>query len=241
LHYAFLKGLTIITSIKNNYLTAYLNRPNMLELAKALLVRGANVNARIATPVQMFHSNCECGINAAGATPFLLAAGSGDVAAMRLLTAAGADPLLATKDNVTPLMAAAGIGRVDDPKDDEKKVELDAVKVAIEMGNNVNRTNAKGRTALHIVAYTGNDEIVKYLAEKGAQVNLRDKIGQTPWTIAEHIIPDSAIGAEKIHTAHKSTADLLLKLGATRLTMEDFPPSEAAAGTQPQAGPAGPE
>ena len=47
----------------------------------------------------------------AGATPFLLAAASGDVTIMRTLLAQGADPALRTNDGVTPLMAAAGVGR----------------------------------------------------------------------------------------------------------------------------------
>jgi ankyrin repeat protein len=212
----------------------------MMDLVRALLAHGVNVNARIAKHNQMFHSNCECGINTAGATPFLLAAGSGDVAAMRLLAAHGADPLMATDERVTPLMAAAGIGRVDDPKDDEKKIELGATKLAVEMGNDVNAVNVKGRTALHIVAYTGADEIAQFLIEKGAKVDVKDKIGQTPWTIAEHVIPDTAIGAEKIHPSHKSTAELLLQHGASRLTMADFPPADSIVAQQPNVAPVAP-
>jgi uncharacterized protein len=240
LHYAFLKGFATVTSVKPYYLTTYLFRPNMLELAKALLAHGANPNARIAKNFQMFHSVCECGINPAGATPFLLAAAVGDIGAMRILAAAGADPKLATVESTTPMMAAAGIGRVVDPNEEEKKGALEAVKLALELGNDVNAANEKRRTALHVAAYTGNDALVQFLAEKGTKLDAKDFIGQTPWTIAEHIMPDAAISAEKIHPAHPSTAELLLKLGATKLTADDFPPPSTLAEKRPEVAPVSP-
>ena len=80
----------------------------------------------------------------AGATPFLLAAATGDVGIMRTLLAKGADPKLATNDGVTPLMVAAGVGLADDRLPEEAKGALEAVKMLVEMGADVNAANKDG-------------------------------------------------------------------------------------------------
>ena len=49
----------------------------------------------------------------------------------------------------------------------------------------------------------------------GADVNARDKGGETPWTRAMSLSNDGEI-------VHESTANLLLKLGAKRLTLADL-------------------
>ena len=93
-----------------------------LAFAKVLLARGANPNVRITWDEIAFDHddgevksppNIAAGrdfISMVGATPFYLAAKSGDTALMRVLVANGADPRFPTVQGVTPFMAAAGIG-----------------------------------------------------------------------------------------------------------------------------------
>ena len=78
-----------------------------------------------------------------GATPFYLAARNGDVPYMRLLAAHGADPKIPTVLGVTPLIAAAGLdyweGESAGPFTGVSEAErLDAVKLAIQLGNDIN-------------------------------------------------------------------------------------------------------
>ena len=64
-------------------------RQAKLQLVKALLAHGANPNARMTQRPPGFAGGYT---DAAGATPFLLAAATADIEMMRLLLAAGADP-----------------------------------------------------------------------------------------------------------------------------------------------------
>ena len=77
-----------------------------LELVKKFAKHGANLNARMTRRVNMGLT----GLNTLGATPFLMAARSGDAELMRTLAALGADPLIPNADNATPLIVAAGLG-----------------------------------------------------------------------------------------------------------------------------------
>jgi ankyrin repeat protein len=158
-----------------------------------------------------------------GATPFLLAAASYDASLMRILAASGGDPRLATEENTTPLIMAAGLGeglgKLAERTEEEDRCALEAVKLLVELGADVNKANDTGLTALHSAAYMGADAIIQLLADQGAKVDVKDKYGQTPLSIAERIIPASLVdGYLKPTSIHKSTADLLRKLGAKPLT-----------------------
>ena len=105
LHYAFLKGLTAARNLHifSDEGFAYYMRPDMLSLVKALLAHGANPNVRLEKEVQNFGPimGSSAPDYLGSATPFMLAAATGDVAGMRLLAAAGADARLTTTGNRT--------------------------------------------------------------------------------------------------------------------------------------------
>jgi ankyrin repeat protein len=126
-----------------------------LQLAKKLLEHGANPNARVDWRESTFGKeggtarnppNIRLGrhlLSYIGATPFYVAAKNGDAPLMRLLADHGADPTLTTKAGITPLMVAAGLdyweGEAPGPFTGVSEAErLDAVKLAIELGNDVN-------------------------------------------------------------------------------------------------------
>jgi ankyrin repeat protein len=143
----------------------------------------------------------------------LLAAATGDVKIMKLLLAKGADPLLTTDDGTTPLMAAAGISRSEDRTKEEEKNALDALKLTVEMGGDVNATNKNGFTAMHGAAYTGANEIIQFLAGRGAKLNVMNKFGETPLSIAAGD-PNGLVGAGNgaSQPVHESTEALLRNL-----------------------------
>lgn len=219
LHYALQKGLSTIAGVRISSLFSYLFRPNMLELVKVLLTRGADPNARINTDPHWYDDAPNMRVE--GATPFLLAAASYDATAMRVLAENGADRLMATNENVTPLIAAAGAGRRGQQTrtEEEEKRALEAVRLAVELGADVSAANVRGQTALHVAAYMGSDAIIQFLMDKGAKVNLKDKYGQTPLSIAQNIIT-IGLGDDsprRPREFHKTTSELLLKLGAVPL------------------------
>ena len=115
---------------------------------------------------------------AAGTTPFTRAARSADVELMHLLLDKGADPKLVGKDNQTALLVAAGVAWTDHIKGTEAEA-LEAVKLCVSLGLDVNAATDKGETALHGAAHRGADSIAKYLIDNGANVNARNKRGFT--------------------------------------------------------------
>ena len=181
-----------------------------LSFVKALLAHGANPNARAATNPRSEGGNH--GGVLAGGTPFLMAAIAGDVRVMRTLLASGADPQLATARQTTPLMMAAGMSMPYGPPVPESNA-LEAVKLCLEVGNDINAANANGETPLHAAAYRGLEganSIVQFLVDHGARINAKNKRGWTPLTIAEGIFFLGGAGG----SASPSTAELLRKLGA---------------------------
>ena len=202
---------------------------NMLGLAKALLARGANPNAPMRTPPPELRLRRKPIVNLTGATPFLLASAASDLNSMRTLVEARANPLVTTvtdpkeflkeghgddnqiQGNATPLMVAVGMGRQDDFGREEERRALEAAKVLVELGADVKEATATGWTPLHAAAFLGADTLIEFLAEKGANVNVKNGCGQTPLSLAEGT---DARGLLQRVTPHPKTAQLLRKLGA---------------------------
>jgi len=214
--------------------------PNMPDLLKALLAQGADPNARVTKgfPPYNYPPFARADINnmtllrQPGATPFLLAAASGDVAAMRALVAAGADPLQATQDGVTPLMVAAGLGRLEDRTPPEETRALKAVQFGVELGADVNAADKDGETALHGAAYRGSNAIIEFLVSKGARLDPKDRYGQTPLSVAQgdpfRFVDPRDKRYRGLINAHQSTAELLLKMGAPPVTRSEARSAPAA-------------
>jgi ankyrin repeat protein len=147
--------------------------------------------------------------NLVGATPFLIAAQANDVAVMRELVSHGADPNVPTNDGVTPLMVAAGVFHLPGMSRSTEDAALEAVKLCLDLGADVNAVTKKGDTALHGAAWRHHaDSIVTYLVEHGANMNAKNKRGWTPLVIAEGIFT----GGNTVFSP--STTELLRKLGA---------------------------
>jgi ankyrin repeat protein len=155
-----------------------------LDLVKKLVAKGANVNARMTRRVNLTNTR----FNEQGATPYLLAAVTADAEYMKALVALGADPLLTNDDGSTALMAAAGIGTRSPGEDAGTEEEvIEAMQVALDHGADINAVDDHGETAMHGAAYKNLPEAVKFLASKGAKIdvwNARNEYGWTPLTIA---------------------------------------------------------
>ncbi|HYR89494.1 MAG TPA: ankyrin repeat domain-containing protein [Terriglobia bacterium] len=155
-----------------------------IEITKRLVAHGANVNARMTKRGNAGVTD----LNMMGATPFLMAARAGDAEFMRLLAQLGADPLLPNSDNTPPLTVAAGVGTRSPGEDAGTETEaLEAVKAALELGGNLDAVDNNGETAMHGAAYKFLPSVVRFLAEKGARIevwNKPNKLGYTPLKIA---------------------------------------------------------
>jgi ankyrin repeat protein len=158
-----------------------------LEFVRTLVAKGADVNVRATKRPQMGLTT----LNSVGATPFLLAARTADFELMRLLAELGADPKLPNEDNTTPLLVAAGVGTQNPGEDPGTEPEvLEAVKVALELGNDLNAVDNNGETVMHGAALKHVPSVVRYLAERGARMDVWNRAntrGWTPLKIAEGV------------------------------------------------------
>jgi uncharacterized protein len=162
------------------------DRGPVLELIRLLLERGANPNLRTReSPPVREHLLSITGtlewVDFTGQTPFLTAALAGDVTVMRLLLEHGADPHIPTFGGTTPLMTAAGVNWVVSQTYTEgPDALLEAVKLCVELGMDVNAVNSMGLRAIHGAANRGSDGIIEYLASVGADLEVADNEGRTP-------------------------------------------------------------
>jgi ankyrin len=195
-----------------------IDRAPYLELIQVLLDKGADVNARTkeVPPIRrefLRITGSLSWVDFTGQTPFLTAALAGDVTVMKLLLKYGADAKIPTYSGTTALMAAAGVNWVVDQTFDEGPAALlEAVKLCVELGMDVNAVNSMGLTALHGAANRGSDEIIRYLVEQGARIDVKDAEGRTPLTWAEGVFLATHPARPK-----PSSIELLKQLASTGL------------------------
>jgi ankyrin repeat protein len=159
-----------------------------LQFVRKLVEHGANVNLRLAEG-----KGGRGVLNHKAMTPFMMACFTADIPLMKLLVELGADPLTKNADDSTTLMAAAGLGALAPPEESGSEDEvLEAAKFLLSRGADINAVDKNGETAMHGAAYKMLPRVVKFLAERGAKIeiwNQKDKWGWTPLRIAQGYRP----------------------------------------------------
>jgi ankyrin repeat protein len=151
-----------------------------LDLVARLLERGADPNQGLKTPLLMRQHEFGDGGLGEGATPLMRAAKAGNTALMGVLLDKGADPNRAMKSGTTALMVSVNRqGRLSGPM----STTIATATLLLERGADINAVNANGDTALHVAVSKG-DELVKFLVEKGAKLDAKDKYNRTPLDVA---------------------------------------------------------
>jgi ankyrin repeat protein len=181
--------------------------PESLALINALLEAGVNPNAQLAfkEPSRGGRDNrFGDDLLTTGATPLLRASQTFDNDVVRALLSRGARVDLPTASGVTPFMAAAGIGTrlgssVLGPgvPDNAVALSLETMEMLRAAGADVNAritditsltariarantlTDRQGQTTLFFAAESGRTQVVRYLLDHGAKVDVADEMGRT--------------------------------------------------------------
>ncbi|MEE2637005.1 MAG: ankyrin repeat domain-containing protein [Acidobacteriota bacterium] len=209
-----------------------LGRLDGLDMVQVLVAHGADPNLPQEQEPRDGNRNM---LDRTGATPFLLAAKAADVPMMQLLADLGADPTRRTFNGATPLMSAAGVGiwKIgENPGTNEEA--LAAASLAWQLGNDVNAADGNGDTALHGAVHRGAESLVRFLVEKGANLDTVNKTGWTALSIAQGVFYPNTFNR------HPNIVTILDGLGAdprtgTRRPMDLAPwERQALAANSPQ-------
>jgi ankyrin repeat protein len=194
-----------------------------LEMIARLLKAGANPNAQLKLLPPFRNIGADRGLDtmlSIGTTPLIRAAKAFDAAAIELLLKAGADPNLPNAQDITPTMAAAGLGSVDaDTRgwfttEDTQQRSIAALKLLLDAGGEINaKGGRRGQTPLHGAAFWGWNDVVKYLVDRGAKLDAKDAQGKTVVDAALGKAGGNSRGGQRIDV-HPDTAKLLESLGA---------------------------
>jgi ankyrin repeat protein len=167
-------------------------------LVRTLLAHGASPHERLNTwtPTRRQSSDRHFEPELVGTTPFWLAARYTLPNVMRLLVERGADPLFVHRSDrvvdgrsgtayehhqeaTTALMAAVGMGGggpawVPPERSQRESLALETVRLAVELGIDVNSANVDGHTALDAARSLKWETVAAFLVEKGARPGAKD-------------------------------------------------------------------
>ncbi len=171
------------------------------EMVTALLDHGANPNTPLKTwtPTRRSSDDWYFDPSLIGATPYWLAARFTEPDVMRLLVKHGADPKFVhhadyiaeqgfgqveRKETVNAVAAATGILRVSPwveiPRNEREPLMLETVKLAVELGADVNLPDTDGRTALDAARAERYQSVVDFLVAQGAKAGTGAGRGRGP-------------------------------------------------------------
>jgi len=204
-----------------------------LELVKALLAHGSDPDALVlhGTPGRRLGADYSLRHQMIGVNAFWLAARFAEVPIMRVLAESGADPFTVQKDGTTALKAAMGfVGGLTENRqhrygvpplepEEEERLTLEAARLAVELGVDVNAANDAGDTALHDAVRQRFNSVIQFLADRGADLNVKNKRNQTPLALALADRRGAGADGDQSGSDRQSTAALLRKLGAKEETL----------------------
>ena len=188
-------------------------RIDSIDVIKKLIAHGVDIDARMTR--NGMKDGQRSRLNRLGATAFFLAAKNTDIEAMRTLVDGGANPLLPSGDGTTPLMVAAGVA-IFIPGEDggslpgQESEVLEAVRLCLDLGTDVNAVNARSETALHGAAFRGINAVVDVLVERGARLDASTVEEWTPLALA------NGLSYSDFYKAQTHTADHLRDLMQAR-------------------------
>jgi ankyrin repeat protein len=171
-----------------------------LDVVRALIKHGADVNAVLKTPTLRRHHSTGDGSMGEGTTPLMRAARFGDAAAMKVLIESGADPSRRQANGTTALLFASGVGfqigdggfaRTDRGTEEDA---IAAIRLFLDAGADVNVANNTGETPLHAAAARDGGAIIRYLVQRGGKLDAKDKGGRTPLDVARGVPAASGRG-----------------------------------------------
>lgn len=163
--------------------------PDALNIVRRLLEAGADPNAKTNYPTGGPAGDVRINPAPPGSTPLHIAASSNSVELVKLLTAKGANPNQLRKDGHSPLSASVLAGDVPVVREllaqggdikarwspqDKIPDPVEAITLA--------RAN---QTILHLAAIEGKPELLEFLAAKGAPLNEKNSLDETPLELAD--------------------------------------------------------
>jgi ankyrin repeat protein len=208
-----------------------------VEAVKMLLAAKADPNARITKgePVRKYGQEYALTANLKGATPLWLAARFAEPSIVSALIQGGADPEARSDDGVPAILAAIPAGGQGDRRErymtdieaanqvpgEAERTSLEVLKAFLERGATFDATDKAGDTLLHLAAVRGYDTIIKFLADRGMDLNVKNARGLTPLgaSMARRRGAPRATSAGSeptpgVEPPRSSTTALLLALGA---------------------------
>jgi ankyrin repeat protein len=194
-----------------------------LEIATLLLQRGANVDMQLKLFPPYRLLGPDRGGDAlltVGTTPLIRAAKACDVPATQLLLDKRAQVNLPNSLGATPLLATAGINwAITDTRGRfrSEKQCIETARLLLGAGANINAVNAVGQTSLHAAARLDLTEFVRFIGERGANLNTKDRNGSTALDIAEGRTGTAARPGTSGPEKHPQVAAVLNELLAKQL------------------------
>jgi ankyrin repeat protein len=191
-----------------------------LEVTEMLLARGANPNMQL----KLFPPYRSLGQDrggdsmlTVGTTPLIRAAKAGDVESVKLLLKYHALPDLPNTLGITPFMAAAGIGSTTIDIRARFRNEarcIESGKLILAAGADINAVRDNGQAAVHGAALWGWSAYVKFLADNGARLDVKDQSGSTALDVAQGKAGVTGRVGVAVAEPHPETAALLQQLMA---------------------------
>jgi ankyrin len=189
-----------------------------MDVIRKLLDRGAQVDIalRAQVPYRTKLDRGGDGVLGAGTTPLLRAAKAGDVPVIRMLLEKGANPRAVTaRGNVNAIMMAANVSAREEDMTGRNKTQkeaIESIRLLLAAGTDINGVDTQGRTAAHGAALWGWTDVVRFLHDNGAKLDVKDKRGLTALDTAMGLAGGFGF-AGGTGVAHEETAKVIRELG----------------------------